>query len=149
MSILFTVVLEDRLDATSEKDFTPLVLIMASLVLLYIAAFRLAFAKPILDPSASLPLLTPLDSHAIEQLDLNPTSQYSQLSGGSSATVASPINQENPNFTEKIDLALTGEVKGEVTDQVTASAGLSDPVIQDSDYSGQYEHELDDSFNFT
>ncbi|MCJ1426729.1 hypothetical protein MMC29_004632 [Sticta canariensis] len=110
---------------------------MSSLVLLYIAAFRLAFAKPILDPSASLPLLTPLDSHTIEQLDLNPTSQYSQLSAGSSSTVASPINQDNPDFIGKIDLALTGQVKGEVTDQVTASAGLSDPVIQDNDFSGQ------------
>ena len=51
--------------------------------------------------------------------------------------VASPINQDNPNFIGTIDPALTGQVKGEVTDQITASAGLSDPVIQDSDFSGQ------------
>lgn len=135
MSIRFPFVRKDRLDVPSEKDLTPLVLIMPSpvpsLVILYIAAFRLAFAKPIIDSSASLPLPTPLDSDTIDQLNLNPTSQYSPLSGGSSATVASPINQDNPNFFGTIDLALTGQAEGEVTDQIT------DPIIQDSDFSGQ------------
>ena len=143
MSILFSLVFvrEDRLDAQSERDFRPLVVIMPSpvpsLVLLSIAAFRLAFAKPILDSSASLPSLTPLDSHTTEQLDLNPISQYTQLSDGSSTTVASPIDQDNPSSIGKLDPALSGQVKGEVTGQITASAGLSGPVVQDIEFPGQ------------
>lgn len=85
---------------------------MPCLFIWYITAFRVILAKPILDSSASIPLLSPLGSDAIEQLDLNPSAEHSPLSDGSSTLAANPLNQD-------------------------ASTGLSDPIVQNSDISGQ------------
>lgn len=110
---------------------------MPCLLVWYITAFRVILAKPILYSSASLPLLSPLGPGAIEQLDLNPSAQYSPLSDGSSTLVANPLNQDNPSFFGTADLTLTGQGNDKKPEQVTASAGLSDSVVQNSDISGQ------------
>lgn len=110
---------------------------MPCLFIWYITAFRVILAKPILDSSASIPLLSPLGSDAIEKLDLNPSAEHSPLSDGSSTLVANPLNQDSPSFFGTADLTLTGQVKEKAPEPVTASAGLSDPVVQNSDISGQ------------
>lgn len=113
-------------DVQSERECTPLALIMPSLVIWYIAAFRVVFAKPILDSSASLPMPPPTGSDTIDQLNLSPTEQYNPLSDGSSTLVA------NPSLFGTADLTLNSQVKEEVPPQVTASTGLSNPVVQGS-----------------
>lgn len=109
---------------------------MPSAGIWYLAAFQVVFAKPFPDSSASPSLLTPAGSDTIEQLDLNPINLYSPLSFDSSTLVASPINQENPSVFGTADLTQTVQVK-EVPEQVTGSAGLPDPVVQDNEIPGQ------------
>lgn len=110
---------------------------MPSLVIWYITAFRVLFAKPILDPTASPPLLTPVGSDTSDQIDLNPTNPYSPLAIGSSTLVASINNQDNPTVFGTADQTRTGQVNEEVPGQITASAGISNPIVQDSDFPGQ------------
>lgn len=110
---------------------------MPSLLIWYIAAFRVLFAKPILDPSASHPLLTPVGSDTSEQLGLSPTDPYSPLSFGLSTPVVSITDQDNPTVFGTADQTQTGQVNKKAPGQITASAGISNPVVQDSDLPGQ------------
>ncbi|MCJ1464983.1 hypothetical protein MMC07_003598 [Pseudocyphellaria aurata] len=106
---------------------------MRSLLIWYISAFRVLFAQPVLDTSASPSLLTP---DIGERLDLNPTNQYSALSFDSSTLVPSPINGNDLSAFGIVDLTQTGQVQ-EVPEQVTTIAGQSDQIAQESDYLGQ------------
>lgn len=130
---IFLMMCKDRLKTQSKRGFTPLALIMPSLLIWYISAFRVLFAQPILSSSTSPPLLTP---DITEQLDLNPTNQYSALSFDSAALVPSPINRNDLSVFGMADLTQTGQVK-EVPEQVTTTTGQSDDIAQESNFLGQ------------
>lgn len=124
-------------DVLSESHFPPVAHIMPSLFLWYIAACRVTLAKPIIDSPASFSLPPSAGSGAIEQLDLNPANQYSSFSDGSSTQVANPINQDNPNLFGTADLTLTGAVREQTPERLSASAGLPDSAVPNIDFPKQ------------